>query len=345
MAYPFPAERQDSGVAMDTCDNQPPRSLAYPSTDVDETILALGIDTMLDYLNHGNTPRELKSIRHKANTWCQHYYNSAYYVPRDITAVLAEHPNLFDFKMPSYERLDMTPKQRDRAKRFCSPQSVLGGSDTDSDSGYDTGRSNSTSTSTSTSSRSSLDRDEPFVRTCTPTLDCPAPTLDVSKLVPFPAYSEPLLVTDQEMRRIVERYDATVSARETAYKHEGLPVKRAAPQAYEITIRGADLLGSPIIYFIPDVICHLAHLYTGRSSHNKTSAAARDSVSKHNTTTATGGRAPTMREPGSYSASRPRLDSPINMKRTAEPREEDDEEVASRPSWARNILAFMTQRC
>lgn len=242
-------QRADSGIALEDVTNDESlqqktdpsvcSNAAAAKPDPDEDKFYAGLGLVLDYLNQGNGEVHLRGLCRAAEHWCLAYFGAACFFPPGVPqAVLDVHPKLFDLRIPSYERLDAgSPPQDDG----------------------DPSASSSSSASADDDFRLPPSIEDPDIGMASPTCES------------FPAYMEPVFIPDEAVYRIMARYDAEHQPIEAARREQlaqhmydeqrahdaaAAPPRRALP--FEIRITAADLIGSPLIFFVPAVLMHMA---------------------------------------------------------------------------------------
>ncbi|KAJ6789582.1 hypothetical protein PWT90_07417 [Aphanocladium album] len=225
--------RVDSGIGLDDLADEP----EHTTLGSQESQISRGLGIILDYLNSGNGEHNLCELQRRAREWCQSYFHTRTFNCGVPEQVLSVHPNLFDLGKRSYERLDSSP-----------PPLVLDDDDDDDD---DELSSDSFSLPPSIDDTSS---EESFAGES------------------FPSYAEPVLLDDDTLYGIIERYDQDhqpIEERRLAQVMREIADEAAATgddtsphriMPFEIRIRAVDLVESPIIFFIPEVVVHMAHL-------------------------------------------------------------------------------------
>ncbi len=73
---------------------------------------------------------------------------------------------------------------------------------------------------------------------------------------PFADYSEPVVLNDDVLYRVLELYDEKVAMRDITFAAQF----KAPRHTFNHSISAADLQDSPIIFYIPAVVCHLSSL-------------------------------------------------------------------------------------
>lgn len=237
-----------------------------------ELHLLKAIAIVMDYLNYGNSYDQVERIRTRAINWCIDYYGPSYSSSDKPKHVLRVHPNLFDLKVPSYERLDSQPPPLDP--------------DTNEPSTNDL---------SDEVSEMSTDDDDDDADACSIVSDLEsdigirlregvaAAAEGEIRRESFPAYAEPVLIQDAELYRILDVYDELGTSAErgrisAAMQHSNTehqmstdycPVEEyrygwfsmgRARVTDEIRIRGMDLVDSPIIFYLPSVVYGIACL-------------------------------------------------------------------------------------
>lgn len=223
-----------------------------------ENQLISGLGVLIDYLNKGNGEPQLSRLRRRAELWCETYFGSldytigqpqgANYMTRGVPqSVLDVHPRLFDVRIQSQARLDPPPVTSSSSSR--STPSLVSDNDTEMESDSD---ANSHLPVGARQERRRRRRDH-FCHQ-------------------FPPYMEPVLLPDEAIEALLDRYD-----RHTAL-HEACRQKRLLAALYEQAgagasvppehsallfdrrVRAADLRGSPLLHYIPELLACLARL-------------------------------------------------------------------------------------
>ncbi|KAJ2975558.1 hypothetical protein NQ176_g5456 [Zarea fungicola] len=265
-------ERVDSAVAMTSHLLNELNAKKSEGEDISRYLFSLqelhllkAIAVVMDYLNYGNSYDQVERIRTRAINWCIDYYGASYYSSDKPKHVLRVHPNLFDLKIPSYERLDSQPPPLDP--------------DTNEPS------TNDLSDEVTDMSTDGVDDDADACSTVSDLVSDVGIRLRDGEIrrESFPAYAEPVLIQDADLYRILDVYDELGTSAErrrisAAMQHSNTEHQMStdycaveeyqygwfsmgrAQVADEIRIRGMDLVESPIIFYLPSVMYGIACL-------------------------------------------------------------------------------------
>ncbi|XWW96747.1 hypothetical protein V2A60_004727 [Cordyceps javanica] len=253
---------------------------------VGENQLLGGLAIVLEYLNDGSGEEKLARLRRRADLWCTSYHGRPDYVLRDAEGrpltrvpqcVVDVHPHLFDVSRVCYSRLE-------------TPLPALVVDDEDDGSGGSSSSSSSELESESgavaapiTGGRCGLFTSRLFGgrRGSKPTCQVRGRSRrrqqqeedeeeqENSQPEQFPPYTEPVLVPNAEMRRLLDRYERErepfdQKRRERAHARElaerGTTAAEAGPFATRVRVCVRDLRDSPILWYIPELLACLAHL-------------------------------------------------------------------------------------
>lgn len=185
------------------------RAISPFETDItyDENHFIAGLEIILEYLNFGNTYEELWNVKNRSRLWCCEYYSCTTFQQYTLGPVLNAHPNLFDFSIPSWNRLLPLPQEDDQ------PMST----------------DRNTNTSGSGSGSGSADSE-------------------------FPTYTEPVLLDDDVVYALVDgmqEESERISPEDTDEDPYGM---------LRTPLTAGALRQSPLIFYVPELICHLSQM-------------------------------------------------------------------------------------
>ncbi|KAM3508869.1 hypothetical protein MY10362_000920 [Beauveria mimosiformis] len=241
-----------------------------------ETQLISGLGVLIDYLNKGNGEPQLSRLRRRAELWCETYFGSLDYtighpqgaedhMTRDVVvpqSVLDVHPRLFDVGIESHARLDPPPASASAASASSSSRSTPSlVSDNDNDTEMESDSDANTHLPASSEKDAGADdtgqkqrrRGDHFCHQ-------------------FPPYTEPVLLPDEAIEALLDRYDRHVALYEACRRerllaalYEQAGVGASVPPEhrdllFDIRVRAADLRGSPLLHHIPELLACLARL-------------------------------------------------------------------------------------
>ncbi|KAM3512834.1 hypothetical protein MY11210_003539 [Beauveria gryllotalpidicola] len=239
-----------------TCDSTCVRNVE------DQLISGLGV--LIDYLNKGNGEPQLSRLRRRAELWCQTYFGSLDYtighpqgadhMTRVPQSVLDMHPRLFDVSIQSHARLDPPPASSSSSSSHSTP-SLVSDNDTEMES----------------------DSDANFRLPATIESDAGDGTMLERRRQShfchqFPPYTEPVLLPDEAIEALLDRYDRHTALYEACRQERllaalyeqagagaGVPPEHRA-LLFDRRVRAADLRGSPLLHYIPELLACLARL-------------------------------------------------------------------------------------
>ncbi|KAM3433693.1 hypothetical protein MY4824_005819 [Beauveria thailandica] len=242
-----------------------------------ETQLISGLGVLIDYLNKGNGEPQLSRLRRRAELWCETYFGSLDYtighlqgadrMTRDVVvpqSVLDVHPRLFDVRIPSQARLNPPPVATAAAAEASpsssssrSTPSLVSDNDTEmeweSDANSHLPASIEQDASAGDTIQKQRRRGDHFCHQ-------------------FPPYTEPVLLPDEAIEALLDRYDRHVALYEACrqerllaalYEEAGVGASVPAEHRnllFDRRVRAADLRGSPLLHHIPELLACLARL-------------------------------------------------------------------------------------
>ncbi|OAA66116.1 hypothetical protein ISF_03954 [Cordyceps fumosorosea ARSEF 2679] len=203
----------------------PARATAAPAS---EDRLLEGLAVLLDYLNDGDGPDQLARLRRRADLWCQAYHRRRDYTLRDPRRgrPISRVPRCVFAAHPHLFSPTRRPPPTRLDPSSPPPLEPDGGDSSDPEAGV-------------------FDDD------------------DDDRPEEFPAYAEPALLCDDDaLRRLAERCDRDREPLERRRRARLLDAAGGHHHAalFDVRVHARDLLDSPILWYIPELVACLAHL-------------------------------------------------------------------------------------